>query len=48
MTNPMINLLIEDKQLFNIVINDKRLSIYTLSIAQIYTFKLNKTKYLLN
>ena len=44
----MLNLLIEDKQLINIVTNDKRLSIYTLSIAQIYTFRINKSKYMLN
>ena len=48
MKNPMLSLLIEDKQLFNIVTNDKRLSIYTLSIAQIYTFRINKAKYMLN
>ena len=48
MKNPTLDLLKEDKQLFNIVTNDNRLSIYTLSIAQIYTFKLNKSKHLLN
>lgn len=48
MKNPTLDLLKEDKQLFNIVTNDKRLSIYTLSIAQMYMFRINKTKYILN